>query len=147
MSNELPKSNHFAPPDSLDCHRGNQVSCFLSIAEGGINFQILRKLCGKCKRPVEPRPEEYAEFNALRGRFYAGKGCDECNRLGYKGRTAVYEILPVTNGLLDLISKNAGPAVIREHLESQGFVTLRAAALEKAERGETSVEEVLRETA
>ncbi|MEP0823638.1 MAG: Flp pilus assembly complex ATPase component TadA [Ignavibacterium sp.] len=109
--------------------------------------RLLRKLCDKCKRPIEPRPEEYAAFNALRGRFYAGKGCDECNRLGYKGRTAVYEILPVTNGLSDLISKNAGPARIREHLDSQGFVTLRTAALKKAERGETSLDEVLRETA
>mgnify|MGYP001210572593 CR=1 FL=1 len=109
--------------------------------------RLLRKLCNKCKTPIDARVEEYAEFIAGSGSFYASHGCDECNRLGYKGRTAVYEILPVTNGLPELISKSAGPARIRDHLESQGFVTLRVAALKKAERGETSLDEVLRETA
>lgn len=109
--------------------------------------RLLRRLCAKCIRPGHAAGTDYAGPGVTGGTLYTTQRCNECNWLGYKGRTAVYEILPVTDGLSDLISKNAGPSSIRQHLESQGFVTLRQAAMKKAESGETSLEEVLRETA
>jgi type IV pilus assembly protein PilB len=108
--------------------------------------RLLRRLCNGCKRPIESISEEYADLKP-RGQYFGSQGCSECNQLGYSGRSAVYEILPVDNGLSELISKTVGPSELRSHLESNGFVTLRQAALLKAERGETSLDEVIRETA
>lgn len=109
--------------------------------------RLLRKLCDKCKQPVDPTREERTELKLGNSQFFRKKGCPECSQLGYKGRTAVYEILPVQNGLSELIARNANPSEIRAHLESNGFVSLRQAALDKARRAETSLEEVIRETA
>jgi type II secretory ATPase GspE/PulE/Tfp pilus assembly ATPase PilB-like protein len=59
----------------------------------------------------------------------------------------VYEVLPIQNGLSDMIAKGATAAEIRNKAQSMGAATLREAALQKALRGETSIDEVLRETA
>lgn len=109
--------------------------------------RLLRKLCDKCRKVADPTKEERSELGIGEERFYGRSGCSECNQLGYKGRTAVYEMLPVHNSLSELIARNVAAWEIRRHLESIGFVSLRQAALGKARRGETSLEEVIRETA
>ncbi len=120
--------------------------------------RLLRKLCKKCRTPYAPTPEEQEEAHLTQKdashTFFKSKGCSSCNQLGYKGRTAVYELLPLQNGLSELIAKGAslptgqvGASAIRTKAEEYGLVTLREAALKKALRGETSLEEVIRETA
>jgi type IV pilus assembly protein PilB len=110
--------------------------------------RLLRKLCDKCKAPYEPTNEEREELEILKkeGTFCKAVGCPSCNNTGYKGRAAVYEVLLVQNGFSDLISHGVRSSDLRKKAQELGMSTLREAALRKAMRGETSVEEVLRET-
>jgi type IV pilus assembly protein PilB len=78
--------------------------------------------------------------------FYKGKGCQTCNFTGMKGRVAIYEVMPVTTELRDLMLRNATTNEIRDTATSQGMKTLRQNALQKVIDGVTTVEEVLRVT-
>jgi len=78
--------------------------------------------------------------------FYKGKGCQTCNFTGMKGRVAIYEVMPVTTELRDLILRNATTKEILDVATSQGMKTLRQNALQKVIDGVTTVEEVLRVT-
>ncbi len=78
--------------------------------------------------------------------FYKGKGCQTCNFTGMKGRVAIYEVMPITTELRDLMLRNATTAEIRDTACSQGMKTLRQNALQKVVDGVTTVEEVLRVT-
>lgn len=112
--------------------------------------RLLRKLCPKCRKEYQPSREETAEMQLQKERgsgFYKPVGCPSCNNVGYKGREAVYEIFSVRNSLSDMIAHSASAADIRSKGKGEGMHTLREAALKKAARGETSLEEVLRETA
>ncbi len=112
--------------------------------------RLLRKLCDECKREVAPTTEQLTQLGdaGMAGvNFYVSKGCSACNHFGYKGRTAVYEILPVHNELSGLIADGMGGEGLRQKAGTQGYLTLRQAAFIKAKRGETSLEEVIRETA
>jgi type IV pilus assembly protein PilB len=110
--------------------------------------RLLRTLCDKCKILNTATCEQVEELRIQENaRFYKATGCPSCNQLGYKGRTAVYEVLPVINGLSDMIAKSATASELRSHASANGMLTLREAALIKAEHGVTSLEEVIRETA
>jgi type IV pilus assembly protein PilB len=121
--------------------------------------RLLRKLCDKCKTVYEPSEAEKEEIDvktqhvetqnvaSLRGTFFKPAGCPSCNNTGYKGRAAVYEVLAVQNGFSDLISHGVRASELRKKAQEVGMNTLREAAVKKAMRGETSIEEVLRETA
>jgi len=78
--------------------------------------------------------------------FYRGKGCATCNFTGMKGRVAIYEVMPVTEPLRDMILKNAATADIREQAQKDGMKTLRQSGLMKVIEGTTTIEEVLRVT-
>jgi type IV pilus assembly protein PilB len=110
--------------------------------------RLLRHLCPHCRTPVVASPEQ-AEELGLRGdgHFFRGKGCQACSQLGYRGRTAAVELLPVGNGLGAMISRGASANDLRSQAQAEGMVPLREAALSKAARGETSLDEVIRETA
>jgi type IV pilus assembly protein PilB len=112
--------------------------------------RLLRRLCPHCKTLAEPSREQLEELRTHSGtgmeRVPAPGKCQACNQLGYKGRTAVYEILAIENGLSEMIAKGAPLAQIRTEAGRLGLKTLREAAVGKALRGETSLEEVMRET-
>jgi len=78
--------------------------------------------------------------------FYKGKGCQTCNFTGMKGRVAIYEVMPISPELRDMILKSANTADIRHMAQSQGMKTLRQAALTKVLEGVTTLDEVLRIT-
>ena len=110
-----------------------------------------RKICKDCKEPYEASEESLAPYGHVpQGtgtvNFYKGKGCQTCNFTGMKGRVAIYEVMPVTSELRDLMLRNATTAEIRETACSQGMKTLRQNALQKVVDGITTVEEVLRVT-
>jgi type IV pilus assembly protein PilB len=112
--------------------------------------RLLRKLCPKCRELTKPTAEQLSELGLekkAKHDFYTPKGCSSCNRFGYKGRTAVYEVLPINNGLSEMIARGVTANELRQQGQTEGFLSLRQAAVEKAERGETSLEEVIRETA
>jgi type IV pilus assembly protein PilB len=112
--------------------------------------RLLRRLCSACKQPSPAGAAQIGEISAHPGvhpdAFFEGKGCPECNSLGYRGRLAVYEVLSVQNGLSSLIAKGASASEIRSRAIEAGMLTLREAGLRKAQKGETSLAEVLRET-
>jgi type IV pilus assembly protein PilB len=110
-----------------------------------------RRVCKDCKEPYEAKEETLVPYGHVpQGlgtvNFYKGKGCQTCNFTGMKGRVAIYEVMPVSPEIRDLILRNATTAEIRDVACSQGMKTLRQNALQKVVEGVTTVEEVLRVT-
>jgi type IV pilus assembly protein PilB len=110
-----------------------------------------RKVCKDCREPYgvdESTLLPYGHQPSGRGTvtLYRGRGCTACNSTGMKGRVAIYEIMPVTPELRDMILKGASSAELRTTAQSQGMKTLRQAGLVQALEGITTIEEVLRVT-
>jgi len=78
--------------------------------------------------------------------FYKGRGCQTCSFTGMKGRVAIYEVMPITEELRDLILKDAPTAELRAMAQQQGMRTLRQAGLQKVLEGTTTPAEILRVT-
>jgi type IV pilus assembly protein PilB len=110
-----------------------------------------RKICKDCKQPYEAKEEDLVPYGHVptglgRVQFFKGKGCQTCNFTGMKGRVAIYEVMPISEPLRDMILKNASTAELREGARKEGMKTLREAGLYKVLEGTTTVEEVLRVT-
>ena len=88
----------------------------------------------------------FPEQEASKVKIYKPNGCQECHNTGYKGRTALYEVMEVTDEIKDLILSRASSREIKNKAMEQGMSTLRHSGLVKIKSGVTSVEEVLRET-
>ena len=105
--------------------------------------RLIRKLCPACKEkhPFNPSlyPRQFKPFREVREHFIA-KGCDECFFTGYKGRKAVYEVIPIDAELADKI-KN-GIFDVSDEFKSRGIKTLAENSFELFEAGETSLEEI-----
>jgi type IV pilus assembly protein PilB len=112
----------------------------------------VRKVCLSCRKQIELPDEVLRELqmtheDAARGTIYKGAGCIECNGTGHRGRQGVYEVMPMSPKLRDLVLDRAPAGQIKKTAIAEGMLTLRRDALEKLKRGLTSVEEVLKETA
>jgi type IV pilus assembly protein PilB len=110
-----------------------------------------RRICKDCKQPVEGTEEDLVPYGHVpqglgHVTFYKGKGCATCNFTGMKGRVAIYEVMPITEALRDMILKSASTAELRAQAQKEGMKTLRQAGLMKVLEGTTTVEEVLRVT-
>jgi len=109
--------------------------------------RLVRRICKNCKEPESISPEALADIGLpADAQPMHGKGCDQCNGSGYKGRQGLYEVMPITPSLRELILDRASTAEIRKQAVSDGMLTLRADGLEKIKKGLTTIEEVLRET-
>jgi len=116
---------------------------------GLVGQRLVRKICLHCAEEYTPTKElltriGYDENSDVR--FSYGKGCDKCRNTGYSGRIGVYEVLKIESGLRELINKNASNDEILKYAKSKGFKTMYESGLEMAEKGITSLEEVLRVT-
>jgi type IV pilus assembly protein PilB len=114
--------------------------------------RLVRKACAACKHEIELSEEVMRELqldpeDAKGGHFMEGEGCVECNNTGYRGRHGVYEVLPMSSKIRDLVLDRASAGEIKKVAIEEGMLTLRRDALEKLKRGVTTVEEVLKETA
>jgi len=78
--------------------------------------------------------------------FYRGKGCNQCDNSGYKGRLGIYETLEVTEKMSELILRNASRDELEKLAIEEGMMTLLQDGFIKAKNGLTSLEEVLRVT-
>jgi type IV pilus assembly protein PilB len=110
-----------------------------------------RRICNQCRQPVEGREEDLVRYGHVpQGRgpvtFYRGAGCAVCNGTGMKGRVAIYEVMPISETLRDMILEEASTAELREQAQKEGMRTLRQAGMAKVVEGVTTVEEVLRVT-
>jgi type II secretory ATPase GspE/PulE/Tfp pilus assembly ATPase PilB-like protein len=115
--------------------------------------RLVRQICSECATSFEPDSlvlkEEFGlEKDALKDtNFRVGKGCDACRHTGYRGRVAIYEILPFTNEIKQLTVQRATSVDIKKLALSQGMGTLRSSGWNRVCMGHTTVEEVLRVTA
>jgi type IV pilus assembly protein PilB len=75
---------------------------------------------------------------------YRACGCDACNHTGYRGRFAIFEVMPLTDALRELIVENASAETIRRQAVEEGMETLRAVGAQHLAAGDTSVEELVR---
>ncbi len=112
--------------------------------------RLVRRVCEECAQPYEPSPEEIAQLEASGedGKGYSrGAGCEACSDTGYRGRSGIYELMPLSDGIRELVTRQARIEEIRALALREGMVTLRRDGWEKARTGHTTVEEVLRVTA
>jgi type IV pilus assembly protein PilB len=114
--------------------------------------RLVRRICRDCKSSVTYRDEELASLGTnldeLRAiPFQRGKGCDTCNGTGYKGRAGLYEVMALSPELRRMILRGASVAELRDQAVSEGMLTLRMDGLKKIDRGVTTLEEVVKETA
>jgi type IV pilus assembly protein PilB len=114
--------------------------------------RLARKVCPECAEPYDIEEESLVEYGHVpqgQGRLTVvrGTGCTACNFTGLKGRIPLYEVMPITQGIRDLILAGASTAEIRQLARDQGMKTLREVGLLKVIAGVTTIEEVLRVTA
>lgn len=116
---------------------------------GIISQRLVRKICPKCSTEFPAGPKEFellgipSAGNLL---LRKGQGCNFCHGSGYKGRTAVFEIMPIYAGHRQLIDQRASADELREYAISQGMLTLKQAAASLVMSGVTTIEELLRVT-
>ncbi|MCU1600826.1 MAG: type secretion system protein [Frankiales bacterium] len=113
--------------------------------------RLVRRPCASCAAEYVPSPRTLsllglAEVDLEGARPTRGKGCSECGGTGYRGRTGIFEVLPVTAALRKVLLSTPTEAAIGAAAREHGMTTLRASALAAAHRGETTYEEVLRAT-
>jgi len=113
--------------------------------------RLVRRICAACRTPFEADEDMLRELGedarSLEGAtLYFGKGCDECFHTGYRGRTAIYEILLVDDAIRRAIVERTSTAHVRKLAQAAGMRPLRASGLQLVLNGVTTIEEVRRET-
>jgi len=119
-----------------------------SSLEGVLAQRLVRRICVNCREPGEVEPTMLDQLAAIsggkiEGRFFRGKGCDECRGTGYRGRIGIFELLPITNELRELILQKRSNAGLKA-IAQKTMVTMHQDALQKAAAGMTTIEEILR---
>ncbi len=109
--------------------------------------RLVRLICEVCKRPAEMSLEQMEEagLDPATWRdvvFYEGTGCPQCNFSGFRGRTAIGEILALTDSVRELILEKRPTSELRRVARREGMVTLRESALEKVREGVTTLREI-----
>ncbi|MDI3257077.1 MAG: type II secretion system ATPase GspE [Kyrpidia sp.] len=117
-----------------------------STLRGVVAQRLVRRICPDCRESYPPSPDEaklLADHGLTADSLWRGRGCTACHRTGYRGRTAVHEILPVDDEIRSLIAARRPASEFRRSAEEQGFTSLVVDGLDKAVRGLTTVQEVL----
>lgn len=119
--------------------------------EGIVAQRLVRTVCPKCREEYTPAEEELMELaltpETVRGRrFFRGRGCDNCHKSGYRGRMALFEIMEVDDAMRELVMQEASTGVLRDHAKRRGMRSLRDAGLLAIYEGQTTIDEVVRET-
>jgi type IV pilus assembly protein PilB len=140
-------------PSTITRLRDMGVPPFLITAtlEAILAQRLIRRICTQCREEVHPSSEILADLELspsdIKGKtFYRGKGCDACNRTGYKGRVGLFELMILNDELRDMIIRNASTDELREKARNYGMVTLREVGMDAVYAGTTTAEEVIRET-
>ena len=128
---------------------------------GVLAQRLVRVICSLCKEPYSPSGDVMRRVSVELDRalsfngngagrsaleLYRGTGCVHCDNTGYRGRTAIFELMPITDGLKQLIVEKRGANVLRLKAMEEGMVTLREDGWDKVLKGITTVDEVSRVT-
>ncbi|MFO0889269.1 MAG: GspE/PulE family protein [Isosphaeraceae bacterium] len=113
--------------------------------------RLVRKICPKCKVRYEPPAHILAGIGlppeiAKKANFMKGKGCNNCNKKGYRGRMGIFELMPMTTQIREMTFKGESTQAIRRVARKQGMRTLFQDGIVKAIKGQTTLDEVLRIT-
>ncbi|MBW2552689.1 MAG: type IV-A pilus assembly ATPase PilB [Deltaproteobacteria bacterium] len=113
--------------------------------------RLVRKVCSECRIPTTLSEQAFIDLGVKPEEFqnihlYKGTGCKNCNHTGFKGRIAVYEVMPLNANLKELILKGASSTDLKKEAMKCGMSTLRSSAINKMKQGLTTVEDVLRIT-
>ena len=114
--------------------------------------RLVRRLCSRCKEPYRPKPEFLKKANLPADRitrFYRTpkepeSTCPACGGLGYRGRVGVFELLPISDRMRDMIREQSDMTAIRAEARKNGMLFMREEGLRLVVRGVTSVDELLR---
>ena len=124
---------------------------FVSALNCVLAQRLVRILCPVCKRQYQPNDEEFAD-SGLKADiyqnqiFYQAVGCDACNHTGYRGRTAIHELLDMSDNIREMIVERRPGSEIRRAAETEGLGTLRNSALRKVFAGVSTLHEINRVT-
>ncbi len=113
--------------------------------------RLARLICTGCKQPVEVHPQAVVELGVPKEEAagvtcFHGAGCPQCSGTGYRGRVALYEVMPVSEELREMILAGASATDIKKCAINLGMMTLRQSGLLKLRQGQTTIEEVIRVT-
>src|SRR5688500_17396532 len=126
------------------------------LVTGALNLvlaqRLARKACAECKAPttVDPvvlREVGLSEEQIRTAQLVRGKGCDKCGGSGYKGRVALYEVMPMTDVLKEMVLQGCSTAELKDQMMRQGIWSLRMSGIDKACKGVTTVDEITNCTA
>jgi general secretion pathway protein E/type IV pilus assembly protein PilB len=123
-----------------------------SSVEGIVAQRLVRNLCTDCRRPVEIDKQLLLEHGfpverlEQQGPIYEAVGCKACLGSGYRGRSGIFEIMPLDDDIRPLIIAHASASEIKQQAISQGMKTLREDGWEKVLNGTTTIDEILRVT-
>jgi type IV pilus assembly protein PilB len=110
--------------------------------------RLARRICSQCKEEIK-LPEQtlitagFTPSELATLKTFHGKGCNTCTDTGYKGRVALYEVMPVGEAIRELILQGGTADEIKRKAIESGMRTLRMAGLQKVREGSTTVEEVV----
>ncbi len=124
---------------------------------GVLAQRLIRTICQNCGELFTPTEDALAtaglsheilqrDFKAVNPVFKQPKGCSECRFTGYRGRTAIHELMVITDSLRNLILSRMDATTIRKQAAKEGLKTLRESAIDKLVTGATSIEEIVRMT-
>ncbi|RJX28004.1 MAG: type II/IV secretion system protein [Dethiobacter sp.] len=115
---------------------------------GVVAQRLVRLTCRSCKTEYVPAEEELALFREISGDkdlpvFFKGRGCQKCNFSGFKGRTAIHEVMPVDGKMRQLILKSRDTEEIRSHAVALGMQSLMEDGIQKVREGITTLSELM----
>lgn len=119
-----------------------------SSVEGIMAQRLVRKICPSCREEVPVNSIEIKEFAENNGfhKAWKGRGCEACRNTGYRGRIGIFELLMVDDNVREMVMDRVSAGKMKQYILSKGMKTLRDDGLDKAHRGLTTLEEVIRVT-
>lgn len=140
-------------PSTITRLRDMGIPPFLITAtlEAVLAQRLVRRICTECKEETMPNTGLLADMDmspddVMGKKFYRGRGCPVCNNTGLKGRTGLHELLMLNDRLRDLINRGCSTEKLRDAALQGGLTPLRVSGMRKVFAGETTLEEVVRET-
>jgi type IV pilus assembly protein PilB len=115
-----------------------------SSIKGIVAQRLVKRICNNCKEAYEANVHELKILGRDQARLYKGAGCNLCNHSGYKGRIAVYEIMPITHAIRTLIDENKSADTLKKTALEEGMTTLYSSCLDLVMQGTTTVDELLK---
>lgn len=140
-------------PSAVTRLRDMGLPTFLITAtvEAVLAQRLVRKICNFCRTEFTPSPEVIMELGltaeqAAAQKWFYGKGCDKCNNTGYKGRMGIYELALMNDNLREMVVAEVSLDEFRNACRKHGMRTLRESGLQAINLGQTTIEEIVRET-